>query len=149
MEAEVCYIAKDGSRFTDALLCEEYEKTIGIIPNTVADLILTLSKHDEKEYIFGIALVRHRKDGSASIYTRFTGCCDDALESFVNIKDLTEEQRYITATVGDMIDALRKLDGDDPVQYMIVFSSDIEFHGPGVMANHNPLVWKDNASNGK
>lgn len=143
------YIAKDGRRFTDALLCEEYEKTIGIIPNTVADLILTLSKHDEKKYVFGIALVRHRKDGSASIYTGFTGCCDDALEAFVNIKDLTEEQRYITATVGDMIDALRKLDGDDPVQYMIVFSSDIEFHGPGVMANHNPLVWKDNASNGK
>lgn len=149
MEAEITYIAKDGKRFADALQCEEYEKTIGIIPNTVADLILTLGKRDEKEYVFGIAMVRHRKDGSASIYTRFTVCCDDVLESFVNIKDLTKEQRYITATVGDLVNALRKLDGDDPVQYMIVLSSDIEFHIPGIIANHNPLVWKDNASNGK
>lgn len=148
MEAEVTYIAKDGRRFTDAIQCEEYEKTIGIIPHTVADLLLTLGKHDEKEYVYGILLIRH-KDGSASIYTRFTGCCDDVLESFVNIRDLTEEQRYITDTVGELKEALRKLDGDDPVQYMIVYSQNIEFDSPGIMANYNPLAWKDNASNGK
>lgn len=148
MEAEVTYIAKDGRRFADAIQCEEYERTIGIIPNTVADLLLTLGKHDEKEYVYGILLIRH-KDGSGSIYTRFTGCCDDVLESFVNIRDLTEEQRYITDTVGELKEALRKLDGDDPVQYMIVYSLNIEFDSPGIMANHNPLVWKVNASNGK
>lgn len=149
MEAEVTYVAKDGRRFSDALQCEEYERTIGVIPNTVADVILELDKRDENEYIFGIVLVRHRNDGSASIYTRFTGCVDDKLESFVNLSDIITEQRYITATFGELKNALRKEDKDDWAQYMIVFSSNLEFERPGIMASHNPLAWKDNASNGK
>ena len=94
-------------------------------------------------------LVRNRKDGAASIYTRFTGCVDCMLESFVNVKDLTEEQRYISATVGELKHTLRELDGDDPVHYMIVFASNLEFDCPNIIANYNPLVWRDNASNGK
>jgi hypothetical protein len=149
MEAEVTYIAKDGCRFTDPIQCEEYEKTIGVLKNSVADVILELDKHNENDYISGVVLVRHRKDGSGHVYTRFTGCVDSMLESFVNISNLTGEQRYMTSTFGELKDELREHDKDDWVQYMIVYSSSMDFEHPGIMANYNPMVWKDNASNGK
>ena len=149
MEAEVTYIAKDGKTFKDALQCQEYEKTIGVVPYTVADVILELDKLDDSTYIFGIVFIRHRKDDSSSIYAYCTVCIDEKLESFVNVNNLTAEQRYITGTVGELKDALRMIDKDDWAQYMIAYSPDIELKHPVIMASHNPKVWKDNASNGK
>ncbi|MBQ8154814.1 MAG: hypothetical protein IJ082_00590 [Prevotella sp.] len=142
MEAEVMYIAKDGRRFTDALQCEEYEKTIGVIPNSVADVILQLEKHDKQEFIFGIVIVRDRNTGVCSIYTRHTSCCDCVLEDYVNVADILEEKRYITATVGELIETLRHEDKDNFAQYMIVYSKNMQFKSPGIMASHNPMIWK-------
>ena len=142
MEAEVTYIAKDGRRFKDALLCQEYEKSLGVIPNSVADVILQLEKHDVKEFVFGIVIVRDRSTGVCSIYTRHTSCCDDVLEDYVNVTDIMEEKRYMTATVGELIETLRKEDKDDYAQYLIVYAKDRQFHSPGIMASHNPMIWK-------
>ena len=141
MDVEITYTAKDGRRFDDPLKCEDYEKHLGVIPDSVADIILELEKQDPKAYIFGIVMVR-RKDGTATIYTRFTGCCDSVLEDYVNIINISEEQRYICATFKELIAALRNEVQDAAAQYMIVFSKDVEFGHPGIMANHNPLVWK-------
>lgn len=146
MEAEVYYVAKDGRRFTDPLKCEDYEKTVGVLKNSVADVMLELDKHDENDYIFGIVMIRHRKDGSSTVHIRFTGCVDSMLESFVNVGDLREDQRYMTSTFGELKQVLRQYDKDDWVQYMIVYSSSLEFEHPGIMASYNPMVWRDNAS---
>ncbi len=144
MEVEITYIAKDGRRFADPIQCEEYEKTVGVLKDSVAGLILELDKHNENDYITGVVFIRHRKDGTSTVYTRATACVDDLLESFVNIKDLTVEQRYLTATFGELKHALQQEeDKDDWVQYAIVYSSNIEFNRPGIMVCHNPMVWKD------
>ena len=141
MEIDITYIAKDGCRFKDPLKCEDYEKTIGVLPNSVADVINMFEKYP-KHFIFGIVMVKH-KDGTCSIYTRFTGCCDRVLEDYVTVSSIAKEQRYIYATFEELIATLRdNEDKDSPAQYMIVYDNDMEFKHPGVMASHNPLVWK-------
>ena len=48
MEVEkIIYKAKDGRLFYDPLECEDYEKTIGILPGSVGDLINELEKNDD------------------------------------------------------------------------------------------------------
>ena len=141
MEVDITYIAKDGLHFKDPLECEAHEKSIGVLPNSVADVIIQLEKHDPKEYIFGILLIRHQ-DGTGSIYTRYTVCCDSVLEDYVNIGDIAEEKRFMVSTFGELIAELRKENRDDPAQYTIVYDKDLSFSSPGIMASHNPLVWK-------
>lgn len=142
MDIDVTYVAKDGCRFKDPLKCEDYEKTLGVLPNSVADVIIQLEKQNPKDYLFGIVMVKH-KDGALTLYTRFTGCCDRVLEDYVTVSSITKEQRYICATFEELIATLREQeDKDSPAQYMIVFDNDMEFKHPGIMASHNPLVWK-------
>lgn len=139
----IYYKAKDGRLFTDPLKCEEYEKTIGILPGSVGALIVELEKiGNPKSYIDGIIYVKH-PDGKKTIFTPYTICVDDQLESFVNIKDLTQEQRYQYTTIGRLIEFFRQLNKDSQCQYMIVWSDDIDFNKPSIMANHNKDVWKD------
>lgn len=137
--ASIIYKAKDGRLFHDPLECEEYEKTIGILPGTVGALIKNLEELDEKAYISGLVLVK--EEGCTCIYKREVVCCDCLLEDFVNVNDLTEEQRYIYETVGSFIKELKKTNKDYPCQYMLEYSSNISMKPCGVMANHNQEVW--------
>ena len=137
----IYYKAKDGRLFTDPIECEEYEKTIGIISGSIGDLIRELEKKDPSQYLFGVLLVKC--GGITSIYTRCTVCCDDQLESFVNVKNLMEEQRYISYTIGMMLEQLRELDKDAPCQYLFVYSPNRNFsNNLGAMANQNSEIWK-------
>ena len=60
----------------------------------------------------------------------------------MNVADILEEKRYITATVGELIETLRHEDKDNFAQYMIVYSKNMQFKSPGIMASHNPMIWK-------
>ena len=138
----IYYRAKDGKIFTDPLKCEDYENTIGILPGSVGSLISELEKWDTDTYIHGVVYIK-RKDGVKSVYCRYTVCVDDMLESFVNVRDLTKEQRYLVSTAGELAQALKKENKDDPEQHTIVFSKDVEMKDVGIMANYNPKVWDD------
>ncbi len=137
--AEIYYKAKDGRIFTDPLKCEDYEKTLGIVPGSVGQLVSELEKLDQNYYIFGIILI---KDGDKQIiFTRHTACVDYLLEDYVNIDNLTQEQRYDTAQIGELVKALKKENQDLPCQFFIIFSENIDLRRPGMMANHNPKAW--------
>lgn len=137
----ILYKAKDGRIFEDPLKCEEYEKTIGIISGSCADFIRYLEeKHKPSIYVHGLVFVRN-PDGSASVHSCCTVNCSDKLESYVNVKDLADEQLYITTTVADVIRFLKRWDKDSPVQYMLTFSEDIHMEHPGIMSMNNPKVW--------
>jgi hypothetical protein len=138
--ATIYYKAKDGRLFTDPLKCEEYEKTIGILHGSVGELIANLEKLDPDTYIFGTVYIKH-KDGTKTTYCRCTICVDDKLDSFVNVKDLTEEQRFIISTVKELIHALKEEDKDNMQQHTIVFSKDINLKKVGIMSSYNPDVW--------
>lgn len=138
----IYYKAKDGRLFTDPLKCEAYEKTIGIMPGTVGALINALEEIGKpKAYVEGVIYVKF-PDGKKTIFTPNTFCVDDQLESFVNINYLTQEQRYVSNTMRRLIKMFRQFDKDAQCQYMIVWSEDIDFKEPGIMANHNKEVWE-------
>ena len=140
MEIYQRYIAKDGRMFDDALECQEHEKTLGIIPGSVGELVKTMEKVLKRDqYIF--AIVKVRGGDVNSVYIRATMSVDDMLEDYVNVENLTEQQRYKAATVGELIDTLKKVDKDLPCQFFIVFSDNIELGNAGCMASNNQNVW--------
>ena len=139
MEAIINYKAKDGRTFTDPLECEEYEKTLGVIPGSVGDLIQELEKRNPNDYIFGIVLIKGNDITNVSL--RATICLDGKLEDYVNLENLTEEQRYLSETIGILLRTLRKMDKDAPCQWWIVHSKDISLKGAGMVANYNKRCW--------
>ena len=144
--ASIIYRAKDGRLFHDPLECEEYEKTIGILPGTVGALIKNLEELSLTDYIMGLVVVKEEE--CCCFYRRETVCCDSLLEDFVNVKELTKEQRYLYETVGDFIEELKKTNKDYPCQYMLAHSSNINMRPSAVMSNYNEKVWKkDKESN--
>ena len=136
----IIYKAKDGKLFQDPLQCEEYEKTIGIIPGSVGALIQALEKLGPKTYIFGVVFMKGKEE--TAVFTRCTVCCDNILEDYVNVENLREDQRYMYETADEFVEVLKKMDKDNPCQYMIVFSKDIDFKKTGIMALSNPEAWK-------
>ena len=145
MEVEsIIYRAKDGKLFFDPLQCEEYEKTIGILPGTVGALIADLEKLEPSNYIHGIVLVRE-KDGEkdvSAVYARTTVCCDSLLEDYVNVANLTKEQRYIKFTVGNFINELKQTNKDYPCQYMLEYSNSVNMVPAGLISNYNKDAWR-------
>ena len=139
MEAIINYKAKDGRTFTDPLECEEYEKTLGVIPGSVGDLIQELEKRNPNDYIFGIVLIKG--NDITNVILRATICLDGKLEDYVNLENLTEEQRYLSETIGILLRTLRKMDKDAPCQWWIVHSKDISLKGAGMVANYNKRCW--------
>lgn len=142
MEVDTIYYrAKDGKIFTDPLECENYEKTIGILPGSVGELIQTLEEIPKERFCNAVLMTRNKK-GKRSLYTFSTIDCSDKLELFANPESLTEEQRYLSETIGDMIKLLKKLDKDDGCQYMLFYAATREFKNCGVIANLNKEIWK-------
>ena len=139
--ATIIYKAKDGRTFTDPLECEEYEKTLGILPNSVGNLVQLLEKRNPNDYIFGIVLIKENDE--CSVYTRATVCLDNILEDYVNPENLTEEQRYLSETIGEFLAILRKRDKDAPCQWWIMYNSDRSMRSPGMMANFNNEAWPE------
>ncbi len=138
--ASIIYEAKDGRLFHDPLECEEYEKTIGILPGSVGALIQALENLDPSEYIFGLVIVKAEQ---VTIYSRATVCIDNLLEDYVNVNNLKEEQRHIIETAGNFIKELKKTDKDYPCQYMLMHSSTLNMFPCAVMSNYNEKVWKE------
>lgn len=140
---KIIYKAKDGRTFFDPLECEEYEKTVGIVSGSVGDMINILEKNCKNEqYVSGILLIKGNE--KSHIYVRYTGCIDHKLEDYVSVDNLTEEQRYESATIGELLNKLKQIDKDLPCQYMIAYSDHIDMRSPGIMANFNRLAWNDN-----
>ena len=137
--AEIYYKAKDGKLFTDPLKCEDYEKTLGILPGSVGQLIQELEKLGSDTYIFCIVYVKEKT--CKTIYCRYTACCDSVLEDYVNVENLSEGKRYLYETVEEFVNMLKKTDKDYPCQWMISFSENIDFKNPGIMSNFNREVW--------
>ena len=136
------YKAKDGRTFYDPLECEDYEKSLGVLPGSVGDFIIEMEKQTERNnFIFGI--VKIQDGGNCSVYVRSTVCVDSLLEDYVNVENLKEEQRYAISTAGELIDTMKQLNQDAPCQYFILFADNIDLKCPGCMANYNKKAWKE------
>ena len=137
----IVYKAKDGKIFFDPIECEEYEKTIGVLPGSVGDLLNELDKNtSDTDYIHSIVKIL---DGDESrIDMRTTICVDNLLEDYVNVENLSEEKRYAISTAGELKNILKEVNQDLPCQWFVIFSSDINFDCLGAMSNYNKNAWR-------
>lgn len=143
MEILTNYMTKDGKMFSDPLECEAYEKGLGIVPGSVADVVRFMEeKRKPGEYLSGLVFVR-KQNGDGAAFQCDTRNIDDKLEAYVNVENLTWAQRYITTTVKDLTGWLKNFDQDCPVQYFLIFSEDIDMGKNGIMAQTNPKIWKE------
>ena len=143
MEIYQRYIAKDGMSFDDPIKCQEHEKTIGILKGSVGELVIEIQKNcTDNQFVSGIILVKQAK-GKSDIYVRYTGCIDHKLEDYVSVDNLTEEQRYESATIGDLLERLKKIDKGLPCQYMLAYSDYLDMHSPGMMGSYNAKAWSN------
>lgn len=144
MEIDTIYRAKDGRTFTDPLKCEDYEKTLGILKGSVGDLVNMLGAFNLDCYVVGI--IKVNDGGKGTIYSRSTMCLDHYLEDYVNPENLTEKQRYVTYTIRGLINDLSEINKDAPCQYMIMFSSDVNFKDNQIIASWNVKAWNQQES---
>lgn len=145
MDAEVFYIAKDGMRFTDALKCQEYEKTIGVIPGSIGEFICQLEKMPQEHYIKGALMVRAKTDKRPSFHSFVSSAMDEDTEE----SDPLFSEKAITTTVAQAIDVITRLyDKDAPVQYICLVCEKVTSSVGTIMASINRELF-DNASNGK
>ena len=139
------YIAKDGRRFTDALECQDYEKTIGVIPGSVGDFICQLEKMPQEHYISGAVMVRTKTGKGMSFQSFVSRAMDDDTEE----SDPLFSEKAITTTVAQAIKAITHLyDKDLPIQYICMVCEKVQSDTGVIMANINRELF-NNASNGK
>lgn len=138
---KIMYEAKDGAIFWDPIECQEYEKRIGIIPGSVADVIRSLEEIPDDPYCSGRVVVQTEGGGIVG-YCFSTRCIDHKLRSYVNPENLDIEQRYDTNTISDVVRCLSENDKDAPVSVSLCYSNDIAMSGeiPQWYMN-NPRVW--------
>ena len=139
----IIYKAKDGKLFYDPLECEQYEKTIGILPGSIADMVQFVKDNmGDCKYMTGAVFYAH-PDGKKTFHNLDNMCIDDKLESFVNVKDLQEEQRYVFMTVDNFISYYDKEELKDcPCQWLLAMSEHIDMREICTMSNgNNPNMW--------
>ena len=145
MEIDVTYVAKDGRRFTDALKCQDYEKTIGIIPGSVGDFICQLEQMPQEHFISGSVMVRTKTGKGMSFQNFVSRAMDDDIEE----SDPLFSEKAITTTVAQAIEAISHLyDRDFPIQDICMVCEKVQSGTGVIMANINRDLF-NNASNGK
>lgn len=142
MEILATYIAKDGKTFNDPLKCEEYEKGLGIVKGSVADVIRWLRQLKAETYLHGLVYVREA-NGEKSIYRCNTICVEGKLDSFVNTENLNTDQLYLKATAKEVAEWLERFDKDSPVSHFLMFSEHLDMKDCGVTTLYNPRTWKE------
>lgn len=143
MEVQVYYIAKDGTRFDDALKCQEYEAQLGTATGSVGRAKVDLKKIGEDKFIHGLLKVWHKGKGNYFTYT--TRCIDDWLESYVNVDGLEEGSRYIQHKIRGVIIDLGRFDDDDYCEYEFIYSDSLDFRtgGFGCVRTTNNKFWEE------
>ena len=142
MEAELVYYAKDGRRFRDPLECERYERTLGLQPGTWGYARESLRALGEDMYLNGYIAIRH--DGRSRWHHMITTCLDDRLEDYVNVNDLSEDKRWISITIGGMIEFLdTQYSDDDECIYLLTYCKQKDFMCDfGATSQTNNVFWE-------
>jgi hypothetical protein len=140
METELVYISKDGRKFDDPFKCEEYERFLGKEPGKVGHAKEALRSIGMGQYLNGYLAVHH--DGQNYWRHFITTCLDEYLENYVNVNELLEEKRWMTATVADAVRMLEEFDDSDECIYLLTCCRQRDFKGPfGATSQQNNNFW--------
>lgn len=140
MKIETIYIAKDGTRFADPLICQDYEKNLAKIPGTVGCTKLELKALGEDKYVTGMLKVKSEEKG-LQFHHFVTVCLDHILEHYVNINDLSEDQRWKVSTVKNILKILDQYEETDDCEYEFVYSDNKYFKKSGCTRSYNQAFW--------
>ena len=80
-----------------------------------------------------------------------TTCLNEYLEDYVNVGDIMDEKRWITATVADAVKMLEKFDDNDECIYLLTCCKQRDFNSPfgGTMQANNNFWEKKPKKKGK
>ncbi len=144
MEVEIHYIARDGRRFTDPLLCEDYEKQLDFPSGTVGRAKKDLHELGENKFVSGLLCVH--KDGSNYWYNYTTMEVSHWLEDCLNIH---EKPQWVKMTIADVLDKLNNFEDDVLCEYNFIYSENYDFSSSpfGVCFMRNPMIWEKRKMN--
>lgn len=137
---ELEYIANDGTRFSDPLLCQDYENNLKLRPGTVLRAKHDLSKLDPDYFIHGTLKVFH--NSKSNYYLFATRCIDSELENYVNPEFLDEDKRYVSQRLSEVLTVLDRYDDEDECEYDILYADNRQFNNFFNTKTHNPDFWK-------
>lgn len=136
---ELEYIARDGKRFNDPLLCQDYERSLGPAFGTVARAKIDIKGMGEQRFINGLLKVYHIN--KCHFYGFTTHCIDKHLENYVNPENLEENKRYLSQTFADVLAALNKFDDEDLCEYEFIYSDNRQFNDFACCRTSNNQLW--------
>ena len=146
MDIDVKYRAADGRVFDDPIKCGEYEeKEMGAVYGTVGMMVRKLRHSlNPMHYCNAILIVRDKKADKNYIIHRCTLNLEQHLGDFVNVENLTEEQRYESCTLGQLADVLeRNYDKNMPVHGLVVYGPNRNMKPLGIARFDNSECWKN------
>ena len=139
MEEKAKYVAKDGRQFDDPKRCGQYEKALDTDRNTiefVERLLMSL-----EGYVTGIVICEH--EGHSFSQPFVTVCVDDWLKDYVDVENLTIEQRYIDSSTKRCAAVLRRrFAKEDQCQYMLLVGKGVDMQNCELFYNFNPNLWE-------
>lgn len=144
---ELEYIANDGTRFSDPLLCQDYENNLKLRPGTVLRAKHDLSKLNPDYFIFGNLKVFH--NSKSNYYLFATRCIDSELENYVNPEFLDEDKRYVSQRLSEVLTVLDRYDDEDECEYDILYADNRQLNNFFNIKTHNPDFWKLVSTNQK
>ena len=139
MEAKIKYIAKDGRQFNDPKMLEQYEKALETDRNTIEFVVRMLMSLEG--YVTGVVVCEHKGHSCSQPFV--TVCVDDWLKDYVDVENLTIEQRYIDSSTKRCAAVLRrKFAMEDQCQYMLLLGKDVDMKDCELLCNSNPQLLK-------
>ena len=98
MEIDIIYKAKDGTEFSDPLICEEYEKSLDTLPGTLGYFLRQLDQFEESDLFTGTMMYKE-KDKQVTFYMSVNMDFSDIYEGEIVTQAMKEAQRRATSTV--------------------------------------------------
>ena len=107
----ISYIAPDGKKFRDLKEYMDYTATKfhdgKVVPGSVAQLFKSLRRYQDTDYVHAIVSIKDEK-GNFSVQCFHTMPVDNIVAPYTDVKQLSQNQRYMRSTIADMKRVLEK-----------------------------------------
>lgn len=146
----ISYIAPDGKKFRDLKEYMDYTATKfhdgKVVPGSVAQLFKSLRRYQDTDYVHAIVSIKDEK-GNFSVQCFHTMPVDNIVAPYTDVKQLSQDQRYMRSTIADMKRVLEKY-WDCQCTATVIVSSDIEFKSSQTFMMVNGYILKSDTEKG-
>jgi hypothetical protein len=126
---KITYIAPDGKKFGDLKEYMEYTETKfhngKVVPGTVGQMFQSLRRYQDTDYVHGIVSIKEH-NGNFNVQCFHTMNIENIVAPFTDVKQLNDDQKFVTATIADMKRVLNKF-WDCQCTATVIVSPDRDF----------------------